>query len=72
MRIGILCPSEIAYRRFLPALEQVDDMILAGVGVNSPYERYGEAFPEKEEITRMLERERRKADQMISGYGGRL
>ena len=72
MRIGILCPSEIAYRRFLPALEQVDDMILAGVGVNSPYERYGEAFPEKEEITRMLERERRKADQMLSGYGGLL
>ena len=25
MRIGILCPSEIAYRRFLPALKQVED-----------------------------------------------
>ena len=72
MRIGILCPSEIAYRRFLPALKQIDDLLFAGVGVNTPYERYGDSFPDEEAVTRMLERARRKADQMISGYGGRL
>ena len=72
MRIGILCPSEIAYRRFLPALKQVDDVVFAGVGVNTPFERYGDTFPDKEEITLMLERAKRKADQMILGYGGRL
>ena len=72
MRIGILCPSEIAYRRFLPALKLIDDVIFAGVGVNSPYERYGDALPDKEEITRMLERGKTKAGQMISEYGGRL
>ena len=72
MRIGILCPSEIAYRRFLPALQQIDDVIFAGVGVNSPYERYGDALPDKEEITKMLERGKAKAGQMISEYGGRL
>ena len=72
MRIGILCPSEIAYRRFLPALKQIDDVIFAGVGVNSPYERYGDTLPDKEEITKMLERGKAKAGQMISEYGGRL
>ena len=24
MRIGIICPSEIAFRRFLPALKKMD------------------------------------------------
>ena len=72
MRIGILCPSEIAYRRFLPALKQIDDVIFAGVGVNSPYERYGDTLPGKEETAQMLERGKIKAGQMISGYGGRL
>ena len=72
MRIGILCPSEIAFRRFLPALKQMEGIRLAGVGVNSPYERYGDSFPEQGEIAGMLDRGRTKANQMISGYGGRL
>ena len=72
MRIGILCPSDIAFRRFLPALKQIDGICLAGVGVNSPYERYGNTFPAQKEIAEMLERGKTKANQMISEYGGRL
>lgn len=72
IRFGILCPSEIAYRRFLPALSSVDSADLVGVGVNSPQERYGSLLPRDEEISNMLETEREKANRMVSEYGGRL
>lgn len=39
--IGVLCPAEIAYRRFLPALKQIREVSFAGVGVNSYEERFG-------------------------------
>lgn len=72
MKIGIICPSEIAYRRFLPALRQIRGAELAGVGVNSPEERYGASLPGEEEVSRMLKEETEKAEKMVSEYGGRL
>ena len=71
-RIGILCPSEIAYRRFLPALKNVADMMLVGVGVNTPEERYGGDSPCASEIALMLENEKGRAFKMVSEYGGKL
>lgn len=41
-RIGIICPSEIAFRRFLPALLQDDRFEFAGIGIASTEEWYGE------------------------------
>lgn len=38
MRIAVLCPSEIAYRRFMPALEKVEEFEYAGVGMATPVE----------------------------------
>ena len=70
MRIAVLCPSEIAYRRFLPALKNVSDVTLVGVGVNSPEERYGNHLQNQQEIERMLRLEKEKANNMISEYGG--
>ncbi len=72
MRIGILCPSDIAYRRFLPALKNVDNTTIVGVGVNSPEERYGDNLPEKSEIDSMLLRGRSKAEKIIAEFGGNL
>lgn len=72
MNIGILCPSEIAYRRFLPALEFIDDANLVGVGVNTPAERYGTNLPEQFEIESMLRGENEKANKMVTEYGGHL
>lgn len=72
MNIGILCPSEIAYRRFLPALKKIDNIVLVGVGINTPEERYGKKLPESHEIKKMLEGETEKAKKMISEYGGEL
>ena len=72
MNIGILCPSEIAYRRFLPALKMIGEAVLIGVGVNSPNERYGNLLPGDDEISSMLASETEKANRMVSEYGGRL
>lgn len=72
MRIGVLCPSEIAYRRFLPALGGIEGAEMVGVGVNTPQERYGDSLPDEGTIKCMLEDERAKAGRMISEYGGRL
>jgi len=72
MNIGILCPSEIAYRRFLPALKTIDNVNLIGVGVNTPEERYGAILPNEIEVSSMLTAEREKANNMVSEYGGRL
>lgn len=33
IRIGIICPSEIAFRRFLPALKKEEKFRFIGVGV---------------------------------------
>lgn len=72
MRIGIICPSEIATRRFLPALKATDKIEFAGVAVNSPRERYGEHLPDENEVQGMLRGEKEKAQTMICEYGGRL
>lgn len=72
MNIGIICPSEIAYRRFLPALERIEDAVFVGVGVNTPRERYGSDLPSNSAITSMLDAEKEKAGIMVSEYGGRL
>lgn len=72
MNIGILCPSEIASRRFLPALNTIPDTHLIGVGVNSAEERYGRNLPDQQEIGSMLQSEKNKAAKMIAEYGGHL
>ena len=41
IRIGIICPSEIAFRRFLPSLKQVEGIEYAGVAVANEAEWNG-------------------------------
>ena len=41
IRIGIICPSEIAFRRFLPSLRNVKEFTFAGVAIASPAEWAG-------------------------------
>ena len=73
MNIGILCPSEIAYRRFLPSLKLTEDVSFVGVGINSPEERYGTNIPvDKSTIEEMLKEETAKAERMTIDYGGEL
>ena len=37
-KIGIICPSEIAFRRFLPSLQRISEFTFAGVAIANPAE----------------------------------
>ena len=64
-RIGIICPSEIAFRRFLPALKEAACFEYAGVAIASKEEFVGAT----DEI---LAKELAKAQTFVDGYGGKI
>ena len=64
-RIGIICPSEIAFRRFLPALKEAGCFEYAGVAIASKEEFVGAT----DEI---LDKERAKAQTFVDTYGGKI
>lgn len=72
MNIGIICPSEIAFRRFMPALEKLPGLHFAGIGVGSKEEWFGEQLPAEETIEKILGEQRKKAQEFITQYGGRI
>lgn len=71
MNIGVLCPSEIAIRRFMPALMKTR-FSFVGLAVNSPEERYGKKLPSKDIISNMLHAENEKAKNFVNNYGGKI
>ena len=73
-RIGIICPSEIAFRRFLPALQKAsDDFVFAAIGIASPSEWFEDLSVVTElQINEQQEREMAKAKSFVEGYGGRI
>lgn len=64
-RIGIICPSEIAFRRFLPALKEAACFEYAGMAIASKEEFVGAT----DEI---LSKERAKAQTFVDNYGGKI
>lgn len=64
-RIGIICPSEIAFRRFLPALKEAGCFEYVGVAIASKEEFVGAT----DEI---LAKERTKAQSFVDSYGGKI
>lgn len=67
IRIGVLCPSNIAFRRFLPALKKHGGFAYIGVACAGVAEwAGGSATPE------VLEQERRKAEDFRKAYGGEV
>jgi Predicted dehydrogenases and related proteins len=64
-KIGIICPSEIAFRRFLPALKEAGCFEYAGVAIASKEEFVGAT----DEI---LTKERAKAQSFVDNYGGKI
>lgn len=64
-RIGIICPSEIAFRRFLPALKEAGCFEYAGVAIANKQEFIGAT----DEI---LAKERGKAQTFVDNYGGKI
>ena len=74
IRIGIICPSEIALRRFMPALQKASDkMQFAGIAYSSPEEWFGDTSKvSAEAIKEQQERESAKAKTFIDAYGGKI
>lgn len=74
IRIGIICPSEIAFRRFLPALKEAGDGFrFAAIGIASPEEWFGDLTNiSQEQIDEQQARERAKAQTFIDQYGGEI
>lgn len=70
-KVGIICPSEIAFRRFLPSLQRVDDFEFAGVAIATPEEWAGEGKV-TEATLNIIEKERAKARTFIDAYGGKI
>lgn len=74
IRIGIICPSEIAFRRFLPALmKSKNNFEFIGISIASPKEWFGDlsnisdSLIDKQQIS-----EKEKASTFINEYGGRI
>ena len=74
IRIGIICPSEIAFRRFLPALQNAGDKIqFAAIGIASPEEWFGDLSNiSQKAIDEQQACERAKAQSFIDQYGGEI
>lgn len=72
VRIGIICPSEIAFRRFMPAVKKAGNSIcFAGIAYSSPEEWFGDlSSVSSDAINEQQERERAKAQTFIDAYGG--
>lgn len=65
IRIGIICPSEIAFRRFLPALSQLPDLKFAGVAIADKSE-----WQDANDL--IINKEKSKAREFVEQYGGKL
>lgn len=70
IRIGILGASDIAYRRFLPALKKTDHFEFAGVAV-ADYREWGTGYDEKS-YAPVLEQKREKARKFVDNFGGTI
>lgn len=65
IKLGIICPSEIAFRRFLPSLQKAEGFEYVGVAIASKEEFVGST----DEI---LAKERQKAQMFVDSYGGKI
>ncbi len=68
VKIGIICPSEIAFRRFMPAVKECDEAEYIGVAYASADEWFGTAAAD----SRIIEREANKAQSFKTEYGGKV
>lgn len=72
IKIGVISPADIAFRRFMPALMENKDFEFVGLAMYSREERFrNEDIPLKEQ-DRILDREKEKAEKFIQTYGGIL
>lgn len=68
IRIGVLCPSEIAFRRFMPALLKQEGFTYEGIAYATPENWSSDSKPSPE----LYEAERAKAVKFQESYGGKI
>lgn len=68
VKIGIICPSEIAFRRFMPAIGKCENAEYIGVAHANEKEWFGEKMPQ----TSVIESEAKKAQSFADTYGGKV
>ncbi len=66
IRIGVLCPSEIAFRRFMPALKQLNNFEYVGTAAATGDEWHGDGSG------KVISTEKEKAEKFTTEYGGKL
>ena len=72
IRIGIISPAEIAYRRFMPALQQVPNFRFVGVAIYNEEERFQKKENLSESELEIMQREIEKGKRFAREYGGKL
>ena len=74
IRIGIISPSEIAFRRFMPALSLLSDNFkFVGIAYATPQEWFDNPAEVADDVIDNQQTvERNKAQQFIDNYGGKL
>ena len=72
IRIGVICPSEIALRRFLPSLQKAEGFQYVGVAVASPVEWFGDNVEsvDHNHVDSVIAAERGKAQCFVEKFGG--
>ena len=68
VKIGIICPSEIAFRRFMPAIQKCGCAEYMGVAHASAKEWFGDRTPDPA----VIENEAKKARSFAETYDGRV
>lgn len=71
-RIGVICPSEIAFRRFLPSLQRVKEFSFVGVAIATPEEWVGKDNQVDDGVLEIIDKERAKAQNFIDNFGGKI
>lgn len=66
MKIGVICPSEIAFRRFMPALQKSESLEYAGIAVANQ-EEWGGTYTDQ-----IKRSELEKAQNFVNNYGGKI
>ena len=68
VRIGVICPSEIAFRRFMPAVLKSENAEYIGVAHANAREWFGDSEPDET----LILSEKEKAENFRKEYGGKV
>lgn len=68
VRFAVLCPSEIAFRRFMPALKRIKEVTFVGVGHANEIEWFGKKSADNN--LSLLKNDLEKAEKFVKEFGG--